>query len=180
MRARTPIFPCLLLLLLAACGRGAEPVDTVETDSGATEVPVQSREPHDDGAHPQNGTARLQITGDHAINEAFDIGCDMFPNKGLQFTFDRPGAESPQVVLRVDGYQTDGQYTAAVIVRPYYTEASNTSESNGSAQLKIASQRHESGRTQLSGSFDGTFGGAAGSGKVAGTFENCLYKDLAH
>lgn len=124
---------------------------------------------------PEGSSGRLQITGDRAFDGPFDVACGLFPDKGLQITFDRAGTDTPQVVLRIDDYLSAGKYSGTVIVRDHYSEGQDAPQSIGAGQIQISNGKG-GGPPEgllLSGSFTGTYGGALGTGKVSGSFEGC-------
>lgn len=166
----------LLLVVSAGCGGGKEGELAIEPGS-------ERQERRESGvgsgvSAPEGTSGQLQITGAHTASGAFDVGCDLFPDKGLQITFDRPGTETPQVVLRIDDYMAAGSYSSTVIVRDHYSSGQDAPQSIGSGQVRITNDR-ASGPPEgsvLSGSFEGAYGGALGAGKVSGTFQGCSTK----
>ena len=175
----------LALLLLAlplatvtgGCGGGEGEKNQGEL---AIEPGSERAERREDGvgsgvSAPEGSSGRLQITGARAFDGPFDVACGLFPDKGLQITFDRAGTDTPQVVLRIDDYLSTGNYSGTVIVRDHYSEGQDAPQSTVAGQIQI-SNRKGGGPPEgllLSGSFTGTYGGALGAGKISGSFEGC-------
>lgn len=160
----------LSLSLTTGCGRGG-----AGKEGELAIEPGSERQERRESGVGSGSSGRLQITGARAFDGQFDVACGLFPDKGLQITFDRAGTDTPQVVLRIDDYLSAGNYSGTVIVRDHYSEGQDAPQSLGAGQIRISNGKGDGPPEGLllSGSFTGTYGGALGAGKISGSFQGC-------
>jgi hypothetical protein len=121
--------------------------------------------------------AELSVTGSRELSGPVSFRCVLHDEGGLQINFRTGDPGLPAVVVRLDEYRQGGPYPAWL----FLTARSGTGSlvtSQGSVKLQIAQQAPASGAEtvlQISGSFKGTYRGAAGSGSIEGRFGDCFY-----
>lgn len=174
----------LLTALLTACGAGR----SGESEGGKNETPETENTanrplPPADAEMSTNeeGTAHVTLTGGQTVDADYACTAQIFPDKGLQITMDQRGVRAPQVQIRIDDYMAAGKYTASVIVRTH-SESGPVQESSGSADVELRNQQtgEAQDHTLFAGTFQGLYTGGAGSGKISGRFERCVYPEIAN
>ena len=121
--------------------------------------------------------AELSVTGSRKLSGPVFFRCVLHDEGGLQINFRTGDPELPAVAVRLDEYREGGPYPAWL----FLTARSGTGAlvtSRGSVKLQIAQQIATPGAEtmlQISGSFKGTYRGAAGSGSIEGRFGDCFY-----
>ncbi len=185
-----PIF-LLLTLILTACqpARREEPAaapaaqapPAAETSTQAEGEPLQSSfevkvgTPVSAQARGESRSAHVALTGSYVFDKDAFATCAYFPNKSFQVSFQVE--RYPFVVLKLENFQGAGDYDAQVWVRGNYSgEVVKISRGPIKAKIVVAPTDATTGKSQISGSFEGTYKGEAGSGTAVGRFENCLYE----
>ena len=121
--------------------------------------------------------AELAVTGNQKLSGPVSFRCVLHDERGLQINFRTGDPALPAVVVRIDDYRQGGDYPAQL----FLTGRSGTGAlvtSQGTVELRLAQQPPAPGAEgvlQISGSFQGTYRGAAGSGSIEGRFGDCLY-----
>ncbi len=164
-----PIFLILLLLPLLAGCRAKELPPRAPTSQPAE---IQGWET----GLAATG-AELSVTGSRELSGPVSFRCVLQDEGGLQINFRTGDPALPAVAVRLDEYQEGGPHPAWL----FLTARSGTGAlvtSRGSVKLRIAQQAPAPGAEtvlQISGSFKGTYRGAAGSGSIEGRFGECFY-----
>lgn len=179
---------CLALAIaampLAGCGgspdrpaesaRGAENGETQAAGGEETKRPDAPRgQNHRSGKHAAK--AHLTLTGPLQFDADVPMSCGVFPDKGLEFTFDQTGERAPQVQVRIPDFVREGEYSALVVIREH-PESGAVREWQGSAKVDIKSRTMGGARkrTAYNGTFNGIYSGAAGKGALNGQFRRCV------
>ncbi|MEA2601945.1 MAG: hypothetical protein QOF89_2937 [Acidobacteriota bacterium] len=121
--------------------------------------------------------AELAVEGGRTFAGPVSFRCVLHDTGGLQVNFRTGDPALPAVAVRIDEYRDGGPYPGHL----FLTARSDTGAlvtSQGDAQLRIAQQAPAPGAEtmlQVSGSFKGTYRGAAGSGSINGRFGDCFY-----
>jgi hypothetical protein len=179
------LFASLLLsslLPFAGCGGGESggTADNSQRSGKGTDRPAAARGQNQGGGGRRGAKAHIALTGALTFDNDVALSCGVFPDKGLQFTFDQTEARAPQVQVRVVDFVDDGEYPATVVIREH-PESAPVREWNGAAKIKIES--HQFGkakkRTGFNGEFTGTYEGQGGKGTLSGNFRRCILRDLA-
>jgi hypothetical protein len=126
-------------------------------------------------------TAHMTLTGTLPGDLDTDVWCELQPQNGFVFGFDAPGPL--EIELRIADFLGSGSYPAAVVVsRSPHPGGENARHSSGTAQIAVslATRRQGDVTTLISGRFDGSFEGEAGSGTLSGRFDRCIYQGLVN
>lgn len=133
-----------------------------------------------EAAEETTGTGHLRLTGGQTVDGQYTVGCELTPDKGLVFTMTQLGTNpGPQVEVRIGDYQVEGSYQGLMVVRAATTQ-DQPLVSNGAARIEVRANQETGlgGTTELSGSFEGTYQGAAGQGTATGHIERCILSTL--
>ena len=172
-----------LLLPLAGCGGGSESTggtaDNSQQGTEATQRPAAPPGQNQGGKGRRGAKGHVALTGALTFDGDVAVGCDVFPDKGLQFTLDQADARAPQVQVRVVDFAGDGEYPATVVIKEH-PESGPVREWNGAAKVNVQSRQvgKAKKRTVFGGSFNGTYEGEGGKGTVAGEFRRCSMKEM--
>jgi hypothetical protein len=125
--------------------------------------------------------AELVVEGSRKLSGPVSFRCVLHDEAGLQVNFRTGDPALPAVAVRIDAYREGGPYPGQL----FLTARSGTGAlvtSRGDVELRIAQQSPEPSAApgaetvlQVSGSFKGTYRGAAGSGSITGRFGECFY-----
>lgn len=125
--------------------------------------------------------AELVVEGSRKLSGPVSFRCVLHDEAGLQVNFRTGDPALPAVAVRLDEYREGGPYPGQL----FLTARSGTGAlvtSRGNVELRIAQQSPEPSAApgaeavlQVSGSFKGTYRGAAGSGSITGRFGECFY-----
>lgn len=168
MTLRKAILLLLAISLLAGC-RDREPLRRAVA-SGPAEIPGWETGLAATGAE-------LKVQGGQGFEGPVSFRCMLHDEGGLQINFRTGDPALPAVAVRIDEYREGGDYPGQL----FLTARSGTGAlvtSRGAVELRIAQQPPAPGAEavlQVSGSFQGTYRGAAGSGSIEGRFGDCLY-----
>jgi hypothetical protein len=123
--------------------------------------------------------AHVTLTGPLKLDEDVPMACGVYPDKGLEFTFDQVGERSPQVQVRIPDFSRDGEYPASVVIREH-PETGAVREWSGSAKVKVQSRTVGGARkrTAYNGTFTGTYSGSSGAGNLSGQFRRCVLTSM--
>jgi hypothetical protein len=133
-----------------------------------------------EAAEEAQGAGHLRLTGSQNVDAQYTVGCELTPDKGLVFTLTQLGTNpGPQVEVRIGDYHAAGSYQGPMVVRAR-TGQDQVVESNGTARIEVQARQDTGvrGTTELSGSFEGAYQGAAGQGNATGHIERCTYRNL--
>jgi hypothetical protein len=151
----------------AATEAPATPEGGAATSTAVTPPPVHG------AARGEAASAHLRVSGAYTLDREARGVCAVYPNGDLQVSFQAP--PGPQVVLRLPGFHGAGAYSAEARIRANYTgESSRQSRGPAQAQVSVEEAALPQAGSLISGSFQGTYGGEAGTGEVAGSFARCL------
>jgi hypothetical protein len=158
---------------VAAAGGTAQASDAAAAVAGGGAAEPAAR----GTARGDAASAHVRLRGAYTVDKDARVVCAVYPNGDLQVSFQAP--PGPQVVLRLPGYRGAGAYTAEARVRANYTgESSRQSRGPAQARLTVEEVARPEAGSLISGSFQGTYGGEAGTGEVAGSFERCVYAGI--
>jgi hypothetical protein len=190
MRPRTVfrLFPpllCLILLFaLAGCRQnpenaGATDGETAKGGDQNAERPEAPAGQNQGGGGKRPAKAHMTLAGALQFDGDVAMACNIYTEKGLEFTFDQTETRAPQVQLRIPNIVSDGEYSGTVIVREH-PESGAVREWNGSAKVTLKSHVFGGARKRsgFNGNFTGTYQGQGGTGTLNGTFKRCILKDL--
>jgi hypothetical protein len=170
MTLRSSVLLLLAVSLLAGC-RDKEPLHQLQA-RGSQPAEVQGWE-----AGLAATGAELKVQGGQRFDGPVSFRCVLHGEGGLQVNFRTGDPALPAVAVRIDEYRQAGAYPAQL----FLTGRSGTgalATSLGAVELRLAQQSSTPGAEavlQVSGSFQGTYRGAAGSGSIEGRFGECLY-----
>jgi hypothetical protein len=173
------------LLPLAGCGGGDSEqaggtADTSQRSGKGTDRPAAPRDQNQGGGGRRGAKAHVTLTGALTFDGDAAMSCGVFPDKGLEFSFDQTDTRAPRVQVRVVDFVDDGEYPATVVITEH-PESGPVREWNGAAKIKV--QSHQVGkarkRTSYNGEFNGTYEGQGGKGTLSGNFRRCIFRDLA-
>lgn len=174
--------PVLLLLPLAGCGGRTDESGQAGNREEAgprggeeAERPVAPQDQNQGRGRRREAKAHMTLTGALQFDADLPMACAVYPDKGLQFTFDQTGERAPQVQVRITDYVRPGEYPASVMIREH-PESGPVREWNGSAKIDIQSRTVGGARkrTAFNGTFNGTYEGAGGKGTLSGQFRRCV------
>jgi len=151
-----------LLSLLSACGTEAPPR---LTDAGPRPAQVS---PRSAGRLGSSG-AVLVATGRHTFEGMLPVRCAVHDGTGLQVNLRTGNPDFPAVAVRIDEVHGSGAYRGRLFV----TGRSRTGALAGSTGEVSLELRDGGPADGLTGSFDGTYAGAAGKGSIEGRFQGC-------
>lgn len=155
---------------VAAEGGAARASDGAAAAAGAGGAPAAAR----GTARGDAASAHVRLSGAYKVDKDARVVCAVYPNGDLQVSFQAP--PGPQVVLRLPAYRGAGAYSAEARVRANYTgESSRQSRGPAQARLTVETVAQPEAGSLISGSFQGTYSGEAGTGEVAGSFERCVH-----
>jgi hypothetical protein len=185
-RTASRLVPFLLLSLLfplAGCGGGSEPTggtaDSSQQGTDATQRPAAPAGQNQGGKGKRGAKAHVALTGALTFDADVAVGCDVFSDKGLQFTLDQAEARAPQVQVRVVDFAGDGEYPATIVIKEH-PESGPVREWNGAGKVTVQSRQvgKAKKRTVFGGNFNGTYEGEGGKGTVIGEFRRCSMKEM--
>jgi hypothetical protein len=190
MRSRTvfrqlSLLLCLFLLFaLAGCKQnpdkaGATDGETAKGGDQNAERPEAPAGQNQGGGGKRGAKAHMTLAGAVQFDGDVAMACNIYSEKGLEFTFDQTETRAPQVQLRIPNIANDGEYQATVIVREH-PESGAVREWNGSAKVNLKSHVFGGARKRsgFNGNFTGTYQGQGGTGTLNGNFRRCILKDL--
>ncbi|HKI00361.1 MAG TPA: hypothetical protein VKK31_00130 [Thermoanaerobaculia bacterium] len=169
-----------LILPLAGCGGGADQQAGNQQGDANAERPAAPAGQNQGGGGGRRGPkAHVTLTGPLTFDADVAVGCDVFTDKGLQFTLDQSEARAPQVEVRIGDFHGDGEYPGTVVVREH-PESGPVREWNGVAKINVESRQvgKAKKRTVFNGTFNGSYDGEGGKGTVAGNFRRCSMKEM--
>lgn len=158
---------------VAAAGGAAQASDGAAAVAGGGAAEPAAR----GTARGDAASAHVRLSGAYTVDKDARVVCAVYPNGDLQVSFQAP--PGPQVVLRLPGYRGAGAYSAEARVRANYTgESSRQSRGPAQARLTVEEVARPEAGSLISGSFQGRYGGEAGTGEVAGSFERCVHAGI--
>ena len=162
--------PAALALFLAGCG--GEDLQT--GTSAAAQPPPEAR----DRELPAR-RAELVAKGRQSFQGSPRYHCVLHDERGVQINLRTGDPGLPVVTVRLDDYRGTGSYRARLFVTGR-SDSGALVRSLGVAQLDLraAEPAGPAEAILLSGSFEGTYGGEAGQGKVEGRFSGCSYRQV--
>ncbi|MFL6193991.1 MAG: hypothetical protein ACJ75H_07460 [Thermoanaerobaculia bacterium] len=171
----------LLLLPLAGCGgRTDESGQSGNREQAGPRGGQEAKRPVAPRGQNQRfgkhvAKAHLTLTGPLQLDADVPMACGVFPDKGLEFTFDKVGEQAPQVQVRIPDFVRDGEYPASVVIREH-PESGPVREWEGSAKVNVKSRTVGGARkrTAYNGTFNGIYSGSAGKGALNGQFRRCV------
>jgi hypothetical protein len=190
MRSRTVfrqfslLLGLFLLFALAGCRQnpdqaGATDGETAKGGDQNAERPEAPAGQNQGGGGKRGAKAHMTLAGALQFDGDVAMACNIYSEKGLEFTFDQTETRAPQVQLRITSIVSDGEYPATVIVREH-PESGAVREWNGAAKVTLNSKVFGGARKRsgFNGNFTGTYQGQGGTGTLNGTFRRCILRDL--
>lgn len=164
----------ILAAVLAGCGPRTDEAGLHPSDAHRADGVLRNYET-DMGAKDANrGT--LTLEGGPSV-EPGKITVDCGPTAGqagFRIAYRTPGDSPVELSLLLHGYDGEGTYPAEATLSRVGDDGTLL-ESSGEAQVTVTETSERAGRHSATGSFEGSYAGAAGKGTANGRFTRCFF-----